>query len=229
MTVEHHDCCRPADITNHDNPQRSITRSGLLAAAGSVLSAVIASACCWLPLLLVALGVSVAGVSAAFEKVRPLFLTVSIILLAAGFYFVYVRREAQANKRWRGRPARENKRLNRTILWVAAAVVLAFAFFPKYAGFVLGKTASRDVQGNASGSRVVTLAIEGMTCEACAITIQKTLAAVPGVGNASVVFADREAHIILDRSSPASNKALIQAIAKAGYVAKLPAQTGPAP
>ncbi len=229
MTEEHHDCCSPADVTSHDNPQHSTTRAGLWAAGGSVLSAVLASACCWLPLLLVAFGVSAAGVSAAFEKVRPFFLTVSTILLAAGFYLLYVRREACAAGSACPVSDPRRKRVNRTMLWVAAAVVLAFAFFPKYAGFVLGKTASRDVQDNASGSRVVTLGIEGMTCEACAITIQKALAAVPGVGHASVVFADREAHIILDPTSPASNEALIRAIAKAGYVAKLPAQTRPAP
>jgi copper chaperone CopZ len=182
-----------------------------------------------LPLLLVAFGVSAASVSAAFEKVRPLFLTVSTILLAAGFYLVYVRREACAAGSACTVPDPKLKGVSRTMLWVATACVLAFAFFPKYAGFVLGKTTSREVQDNASGSRVVTLAIEGMTCEACAITIQKALAAVPGVGNASVVFTDREAHIILDQTSPASNEALIRATAKAGYIAKLPAQTRPAP
>jgi copper chaperone CopZ len=172
-------------------------------------------------LLLVALGVSVAGVSAAFEKVRPLFLTVSTILLAAGFYFLYVRREACAPGSACAVPDPKLKGVSRTMLWVATACVLAFAFFPKYAGFVLGKTASRDVQDNASGSRVVKLAIEGMTCEACAVHVQKLLAQVPGVRNAVVNFDAGQALVTIDTDAPPAGDRLVAVVKKAGYKASL--------
>ena len=67
-------------------------RTGLVTVGGSVLAALIASACCWLPLLLVTFGVSAAGVSAQFESVRPYFLALTAVLLGAGFYFSYFRR-----------------------------------------------------------------------------------------------------------------------------------------
>lgn len=228
-TRQIHDCCPPQRATRHDERPTSIGRAGLWAAGGSVVSAVTASACCWLPLLLVAFGVSAAGVSAAFEKVRPLFLTVCTILLAVGFYLLYVRREACAPDSACAVPNPKRKRVNRAMLWVATAFVLAFAFFPKYAGFVLGQTTSRAVQGNANDSRVVTLTIEGMTCEACAITIQKALSGVPGVRTASVDYAEGKALIALDPALPLSNEALIRAVHEAGYTAKLASEPAPEP
>jgi len=50
-----------------------------------VLAALNASACCWLPLLLVTVGVSTAGVSAQFETVRPYSFALTAVLLGAGF------------------------------------------------------------------------------------------------------------------------------------------------
>lgn len=52
-----------------------------LAGLGALVTAVAASACCWLPLALIALGFSAAGVGALFERYQP-------ILLAATFAFL---------------------------------------------------------------------------------------------------------------------------------------------
>ena len=54
--------------------QVSMRRAQIWIGIGSVASALAASACCWLPLVLVAFGASTAGLSAAFERVRPWFL-----------------------------------------------------------------------------------------------------------------------------------------------------------
>ncbi len=72
---ERHDCCagRSQEASADVGPSR-VERAGLLAVGASVFSAILASACCWLPLLLVAFGTSAAGASAAFERVRPFFL-----------------------------------------------------------------------------------------------------------------------------------------------------------
>lgn len=57
-----HDCCSNTDTT--DDVKDKSQRTGMLAVGGSVLSALAASACCWIPLLLIAIGVSTGGVSA---------------------------------------------------------------------------------------------------------------------------------------------------------------------
>ena len=51
-----HDCCAPHEAVHDLERSQSAARSGLLVASGAVVSAVAASACCWLPLLLLTLG-----------------------------------------------------------------------------------------------------------------------------------------------------------------------------
>ena len=61
------------------------------AATGSVLAAMASSACCWLPLVLMGVGLSAAGVGTFFERYRPYFLVVAVVLLGVWFYFNYFR------------------------------------------------------------------------------------------------------------------------------------------
>ena len=60
-----------------------------MAKIGTVVSAIMASSCCWLPVLLLAVGVSGAGIASALEAYRPLFMVVTIGFLAMAFYFTY--------------------------------------------------------------------------------------------------------------------------------------------
>lgn len=66
--------------------------------------------------------------------------------------------------------------------------------------------------------RTVELAIEGMTCDHCAVTIQHALAGVPGVGRADVSFPEKRAEISTNGVAPG---ALLRAVEKAGYRASV--------
>jgi Cu+-exporting ATPase len=63
----------------------------------------------------------------------------------------------------------------------------------------------------------VDLALEGMTCAACAVRIEKNLNRLPGV-DAAVNFATESARVDYDRAK-ADTAALLSAVAKAGYSA----------
>ena len=77
------------------NPTKSSgNKAETISKIGTVLSAVMASACCWLPLLLLAFGVSGAGIAGALDAYRPLFITLTVVFLAAAFYFTYRPRKA---------------------------------------------------------------------------------------------------------------------------------------
>ncbi len=69
-----------------------------------------------------------------------------------------------------------------------------------------------------------TLQVEGMTCTACVNRVEKALARVPGVLSASVNFATERARIRF--APPATQEALMAAVAGAGYVAAPVAATG---
>lgn len=78
-------------------PNSSSGRGEKIAKIAALVSAVMASSCCWLPLLLLAVGVSGAGVASALEAYRPVFIVVTFTFLAAAFYFTYHPRRAVAD------------------------------------------------------------------------------------------------------------------------------------
>jgi copper chaperone CopZ len=64
-------------------------RGAFLPTLGAIFTAIMGSACCWLPLLLIAFGFSAAGVGSFFEQYRPYFLTATFALLGVAWYFTY--------------------------------------------------------------------------------------------------------------------------------------------
>ncbi|MFP5381188.1 MAG: heavy metal translocating P-type ATPase [Gammaproteobacteria bacterium] len=73
----------------------------------------------------------------------------------------------------------------------------------------------------------VTLAITGMTCASCSTRVEKALARVPGVLEASVNLATEQATVNGVRGM--SLAALLAAVERAGYGARLPPAPGEAP
>lgn len=190
-------------------------RSERWTSVGSVASAAASSACCWLPLLMIATGFSVAGASAFFEKLRPFFLVVAVALLGIGFYFNYRPQRVACSPDGSCPPA--NSRLlrwNRGLLWTSALLVAAFAFFPSYVGRVIGASAmsAEEVQ-----SQVLVLGIEGMTCTGCEAAVEAALLELPEVVAAEVSYNESQGIVHLASGASATEMALRTAVGKAGY------------
>src|SRR5712691_9292407 len=139
-------------------------RAGVWAAGASLAAAVLASACCIGPLVLAAFGVSTLGVAAAFEQVRPLLLGITGLLLGGGFYFTYFRKPVCAPGEACAVQTPKLPQFNRGVLWLVTGVVIAVAFFPAYAGWLLAGSSQAVVAESKDGSSTVVLHIEGMTC-----------------------------------------------------------------
>jgi len=73
---------------------------------------------------------------------------------------------------------------------------------------------------DAAAPSPIELAIEGMTCASCVRRVENALAAVPGVAQAQVNLATERARVALRPDAPASARALVQAVAQAGYEAR---------
>lgn len=100
-------------------------RKGWLA-AGGVLGAILASACCIGPLALMTLGISGAWIAnlTALEPVRPIFAVIALGFIAAGFRQVYFRKPTVCEPgSYCARPS--SARITKTALWAALVLVLA--------------------------------------------------------------------------------------------------------
>lgn len=192
----------------------SRVNAGMLALIGAVVAAVAASACCWAPLVLLAAGISGGAFASAFEAWRPVLLPMTFALLGPAFYFAYRRpRAAEACCSPEGNAVPATKKLNRAVLWVVTAVILAFAFFPGYAGRLLG---SGSVVARGDLEEMV-VEIEGMTCEGCAAGLAGTLRGVPGVAHVEVSYERREAVLSVEKDHAVPRETILNVVAKAGY------------
>lgn len=222
------DCCAPmGEYGGKDVAAWQTNRIGLWAGGGSFIAAVVASACCWLPLILIGFGVSAGGIGVMFETTRPIFLGIAAMSLAVGFYYTYFRKEAcePGSVYATGNPTA--KRFNQVILWVALLGALTFAFFPVYVGVFIPEgaegaenTAAITVNGGTS-AETVTLEVDGMSCAGCAVTVDHSLMQVPGVLDVSVLYEEGTAIVSVDAASPPAPESLLSAVEKASYQGSL--------
>lgn len=218
---------QPAGGSSGATTDRAAWRSGL----GAVGTAALASACCWLPLLLMSFGVTAGGVAGFFVKTRPFFLAAAVIFLGTGFYFAYFRGFRKPTCQPGDACAAPNPRLqrfNRATLWFAAVLVIGFTLFPYYSPPMIrawGANASTFGDGTSPPATTGALAtyrfrIDGMDCRACAAGIEVRVGQLPGIASASVSYDQSQAvvHADPDQFDPA---AFAHAVASAGFNAQL--------
>ncbi len=204
-------------------------RAGRWATGGAIVAAVLSSACCWLPLSLIALGISAGGIGAFFEAYRVAFLGATAVLLGTGFYFVYVRKPACEPGDACAVPNPGLQRLNKIMLWAATALVAGFALFPNYIGYVLGGGEQPTAEAAtpaattpaASKPDAVTrsYSVEGMSCEGCTIHIKDALEKLPIVAAATIVYEEKVARVTFAPASNPDDAAVIAAIEESGFEA----------
>jgi copper chaperone CopZ len=209
-------------------------RGARVAGIGTLVSAIMASACCWLPLVLLAVGVSGAGIAATLEAYRPLFIVVTFGFLAAAFYFTY-RPKKPAVAAGHGCCATDpaggeaccaptGKRrfsmmaLNKVMLWFVTVLAVAFLFFPGYVGLLLAT--GNDAAVTENMNRAV-FQIEGMTCEGCAATVAQAIRQVPGVLAVEVSYEKKQAVVGVTPGHPIPREKILVALKTGGYSATL--------
>jgi len=213
------DCCGPQQSSASEQQRRGYARD-MLASPLAVGFAVAGSACCWLPLMFVAFGVSAGGLGAAFHAWRPYLLIASGAALAVGFYTAYSR----APQRSQGAACsiREKRlaRFSRGMLWAATALVAAFGLFPYYSGTFVQNQARAATVTDESAS--ITIGVGDMTCQACAVHLQRELEKVEGVEAAQVDYESGAATVTRHPTSPASRAVLKNVIENTGYTVRAP-------
>lgn len=99
-----------------------------LFATGGIIGALVASSCCIVPLVLVSLGVSGTWIGSltALEPYKPLFLAVTGLALAAGFWHVYFKpKPACEDESYCAHPM--SGLITQSTLWIASVIALLSA------------------------------------------------------------------------------------------------------
>lgn len=220
--VKQVDCCS-TQASQAAQPTGPVDRIGRLSTPAAVGSAILSSACCWLPLLLLAFGLSAGGVAGFFETVRPFFLAAAVIFLGAGFYFAYFRKPACKPGEACAVPNPKLQRFNRVMLWVATVFVLAFALFPYYGPALIRAFAEPTPNavstgpGDSSAALTTrTYRVDGMTCAACAAGLEVQLTKLPGVVKARVSY-DEGTAVVISRPDEPSEQAVRSAVEQSGF------------
>ena len=223
-----------SDVRPPTSPAKSPSNRGeMIAKIGTVVSAIMASACCWLPLVLLAVGVSGAGIASTLEAYRPLFMVVTFGFFGAAFYFTYrPRRATGSGQACFGSEATEVENccapatkgrfnimtVNKVMLWGVTVLAVAFLFFPNYVGFFLGRgNGSGETATNNPLVRTTTFSLQGMTCEGCSVLVEKAIKKVPGVLSVKVDYERKRAVVMSEACCPAPTEAVIDAVQTAGY------------
>ncbi|HVA67103.1 MAG TPA: mercuric transporter MerT family protein [Elusimicrobiota bacterium] len=180
-----------------------------LISIAAVVSAALASVCCIGPLVLAALGLGSLGAAAGLTRYRPLFLVLTTIVLAIGFYLAYRKRPVACAD-----GTCEHRSGSRTMkagLWAVTVAAAALATFPNWAAVALRR--SQPVA--AANAQTIELSVSGMDCAACAVGIKNSLEKVPGVKDASIDFAKGEATVVAGNGR-VDPSALVRAVEASG-------------
>lgn len=188
---------------------------GVVAALGA---ATLASACCTIPLMLVALGVGGAwiGTLTALEPFRPLFIVLALGALGYAGY-----------REWRMSRGPDcdcevtlPDRLRRGLLVVGVIAVVGLIASPWLIGGAASAETAREGAVEMVALQEAVLEVEGMTCASCNVTVQKALTNLDGVQAATVTFEPPQAVVRYDPSKVALED-LTQATTNVGYPSKL--------
>ncbi|MFN2240538.1 MAG: mercuric transporter MerT family protein [Thermoanaerobaculia bacterium] len=121
-----------------------LRRRGRFAKAGAgaaLVSAFTASLCCIGPIAAATLGLTSLGALARFEGLRPWFTALTLVFLSIAFFLSYRRRpegECAPGSLCDVHGEAPVRRVNRTVLWIAAILAVAVLTFPSWSTWVLG-------------------------------------------------------------------------------------------
>jgi mercuric ion transport protein len=179
-----------------------------LSILGAITAAMAASACCLVPAILAAVGLSSAGLGARLAPYRVHFLITTGIALGIGFWLVYRKAKDAC-----GCEVPRTRRAARLALWCTTVLVVGLSAYP----LLRGRAASAG-SAAAPAAATLRLAVTGMDCAECTGMIANRLTKVPGVVSATVDFKSGLA-IVRHDGRDGIAAAAIAAVVDAGFAA----------
>ncbi len=197
---------------------------------GAISSLILATACCWLPLLLIVAGIGGVGLASTLAVYRPFFYGLAFVALGLAFYLTYRKPDKAAEECCtveEGQPPtlqERVRRFNKIALWPLAGLVILSLFIPRWTdAYLIQKQAETDSAVPSSAVTRVQFIVTNMDCAACAAGVEAALKAMPGVIDARVKYPEGNAYVVLkSRPDPAFRDTLADKIKSMGYGVRFP-------
>lgn len=181
-----------------------------------LLSAVFASSCCAIPLLLVMVGLGGIGAGGFLGKYHGYYQGAAVVLLSVawGVWYREKRRAYALAADFKG------EKFTPKLLGAASLIVAFFIGSSVYAHLGTGTTieASPTTAVAPEGYETAVLHVEGMSCSSCASHIKEDLAKLPGIFDVDVSVRDKIVTVRFDPEQVQPPQ-LVQVINDAGYEA----------
>lgn len=187
------------------------------ASKAGVVSALLASACCIGPLLLIAIGL---GSGAAFLGRYHWFFLIGGLAVLTWAWAKYLREKTVCDCEHTEMKGRRGAMLT---LFFATIIVLGFAGLNISRYVFASAPPSPQEQPAAAGLSRVVIPVEGMSCATCEIVVHRALTKVSGVKSARVSVTNKTAEVDYEPQQTTPT-ALVEAINSTGYQATLPRQ-----
>lgn len=163
--------------------------------------------CCAIPAALALLGLGGAGVAAALAPFRPSFLLLAVVTFSVSFYLNFIRNRNRAGM----------------FVWTFSALVAgALLAGPElWAEVRSSGEPGQETVAMSTGLESVNLHVKGMACNACARRLERVLAEMPGVSQASIKFEIKQARVSYD-ARKVRREQIADRIRKAGFEVEPP-------
>lgn len=104
---------------------------------GSIVTSLIASACCIGPVVFAFLGVSSAGFLTEMEPYRAVITVFTLLLLGIAFYFTYKKKPASECEESSYCANPKSDTWNKRILWISTVLIIVFLTFPCWSVYLV--------------------------------------------------------------------------------------------
>ena len=203
-----------------------------LSAAGAVVAALLASACCIGPAVLAIAGLGGAASVFTLAPYRSYVLGLSFALLGLAFYFAYRRPRAACGEDGPC-PTTPAGPWTRRFLWLATLIIVLLTVSLPFAdGRPLpleawrARAAAGAVSRRAAVSMTTTMTIRGMTCGGCVARVEERLDRIPGVAGYEVSLERNEARVSYDPAT-ITPEAIAAEVSETGFATAVRGRPAP--
>lgn len=186
-------------------------KTGVLGAA--LLSAVLASLCCIVPVLALISGISGLGASVSWlSPLRPYLIAMAILSLG----FAWYRKLGEEEECHCAEDGKTKFFQSKSFLGAITLIVILMAAFPWYSSIFYGTAERRPIAYKTENLNTAEFKISGMTCAGCAKRVKRDIENLAGIIAADVSFENKNAVVSFDRSL-AETPQIRKVIEFAGY------------